>query len=132
MFIVITILGAIIIYNTNKQSKEEKEISYTELVNKIENGNVEKVELTVDSTVAKIKLMNDETEKEVSVPDTEAFIELVQEKIRNGSNLELIQKEPNIFITILRTLLSFLPTLLLIGLIVYMFKMLYCFLYLLE
>ena len=123
MFIVITILGAIIIYNTNKQSKEEKEISYTELVNKIENGNVEKVELTVDSTVAKIKLMNDETEKEVSVPDTEAFIELVQEKIRNGSNLELIQKEPNIFITILRTLLSFLPTLLLIGLIVYMFKM---------
>ena len=123
MFVIAAILGSIIIYNKNVKENKENEVSYTELINKIEENNVEKVELTVDSESAKVKFLNEEKEKKVSVPDTEAFVELVQNKIQNGNNIELIQKEPNAFVTVLKTLLSFLPTLLLITLILYLFKM---------
>ena len=123
VLIIIAILGSIIIYNKNLKENKEAEISYTELINKINENNVEKVELTVDSTAGKVKLINDDKEKQVSIPDTGAFIELVQSQKQNGNNIELIQKEQNVFVTVLKTLLSFLPTLLLIALILYLFKM---------
>ena len=87
------------------------------------HGTVEKIEMTEGSDTAKIKLINEEEEKNVLIPSVDSFIELVQEKVNNGSKIELIQKETNVFVTILRTLLSFLPTIVLVALVLMVFQM---------
>ena len=123
MLILIFILGIIIVYNKNSKANKESELSYTELIQKIQENNIEKVELTEESSEAKVKILNEEEEKKVNIPDLEAFMQLVQDKKQDGNNIELIQKQNSIFIVVLKTLISFLPTILLIVLILYLFKM---------
>ena len=49
---------------TQKPDEENpKEISYTELITKIDENAVEKIEMTVGSTAIKVKLKNEEEEK---------------------------------------------------------------------
>ncbi len=121
--ILISVVLGYILYQQENKINNELEMSYTELITKIEENNVEKVELTVDSTNATVKIKDDEKDKKVSLPDTSAFMELVQIKIQNGNNIELIQKENSIIIRTLKTLISFLPTIILISLILYLVKM---------
>ena len=48
---------------TQKPDEENpKEISYTELITKIDENAVEKIEMTVGSTAIKVKLKNEEEE----------------------------------------------------------------------
>lgn len=110
-------------YAANSGEIDEKEIAYTELIKQINDGNVEKIEMTVGSTTVKVKLKDIEEEKKGIIPSTQAFIELVQQKVEDGNNIELIQNPTNVFVTISSTLFSLLPTLLLIALIVLFFKM---------
>ena len=47
----LTALSIFFIYKNQKDNNaEEKTLTYTELVNEIKNGNVEKIEMTVGST----------------------------------------------------------------------------------
>ena len=107
----------------NKDKVNEKDLAYTELIKEMNEGNVEKVEMSVGSTTVKVKLKDIEEEKSVIIPSTQAFIELVQQKVEDGNNIELIQNPTNIFVTISTTIFSLLPTLLLVALIVMFFKM---------
>ena len=122
ILIIIAAVGIFIYFNKESKNKE-KDFAYTQLITNINEGTVEKIELTEGTDTAKIKLVNEEKEKEVLIPSMDSFIELVQEKVNNGSNIELIQKQRNIFVTILRTLLSFLPTIVLVVLAIMIFKM---------
>ena len=63
IFTVILLISAIVITFAlaNKNEKEDsKELSYTELINKIDENAVEKIEMTVGSTSIKVKLKNQE------------------------------------------------------------------------
>ena len=104
-------------------SKEEKEVAYTKLIKQISDGEIEKIEMTVGSTTAKVKQKNVEEEKEVIVPNTQAFIELIQEKTLEGNEIELIQNPQNIFFKIADTVLGLFPTLILLALFILVFKM---------
>lgn len=53
--------------------------------------------MTVGSTSIKVKVKDDEKEKNSIVPNTEAFITLVQQKVAEGNQIELIQKQKNGF-----------------------------------
>ena len=125
VLVVLMIALAVMIYfvTSNSDEKNEKEISYTELINEINEGNVEKIEMTVGSTTVKVKLKDVEEEKTGIIPSTQAFIELVQQKVEEGNEIELIQNPTNIFVSISTTLFSLLPTLLLVALIILFFKM---------
>ena len=123
LVLVIVLVGAIIFLVTSSNNVDEKEIAYTDLIKEISDGTVEKIEMTVGSTSVKVKLKNIEEEKNAIVPSTQAFIELVQEKVENGNNIELIQKQPNILLRMSDTLFTLLPTLMLVALVVIMFKM---------
>ena len=113
-----------IYFLTNKSANsEEKEIAYTELIKEINEGNIEKIEMTVGSTTAKVKVKNVEEEKTAIIPSTQAFIEFVQQQKLDGNNIELIQNPTNVFVSISSTLFSLLPTLLLVVLIILFFKM---------
>ena len=125
VLVVLIILLAIMTYFifSNKDKENEKELAYTELIKEINDGNIEKIEMTVGSTTVKVKLKDNEEEKTTIIPSTQAFIELVQQKVEDGNNIELIQNPTNVFVTIAGTLFSLLPTILLVALIILFFKM---------
>lgn len=76
---------------------KEDEIAYTDLIKQISDGNVEQITMTVGSTTIKVKLKDQEEIKNVVVPSTQAFTELIQDEAKNGNEFELIQqKEPAI------------------------------------
>lgn len=111
-------------YISNKKNKEEdKDVAYTELIKDISEKEIEKIEMTVGSTSLKVKYKDIEKEKSVIVPSTQAFIELVQEEVKNGSQIELIQKPANKLISVLQTILTFLPTLMIVALFYLVIKM---------
>ena len=114
---------AVLLFINQKNNSKEKEVAYTNLIKEINDGNIEKVEMTVGSTTVKVKNINSDDEKEVIVPNTQAFVELIQEKVENGNNIELIQKQQNIFIRIGKSIVSFLPTILLVVLFMLIWKM---------
>ena len=118
----LAVVSVFLFMNSNKQ-KDNKEFSYTQLLNCINDGSVEKIEMTEGSNIAKIKIVNEEEKKSVLIPSVDSFVELVQNKIDNGAQMEFMPKERNIFVNILRTLLSMFPTFLLLALIIVMFKM---------
>ena len=107
----------------NKDKIKEKELAYTQLIKEIDEGNIEKIEMTVGSTTVKVKLKDSEEEKTTIIPSTQAFIELVQQKVEDGNNIELIQNPTNVLVKMSTTLFSLLPTLLLVALIIMFFKM---------
>ncbi|MBO4816358.1 MAG: ATP-dependent zinc metalloprotease FtsH [Clostridia bacterium] len=75
------------------------------------------------STSIKVKLKNVEEEKHAIVPSTQAFIELVQEQVKEGNTIELIQNPTSVILKISETLLSFMPTIILVILFVAIMKM---------
>ena len=123
IIIVIAVIIGFSLINRNNNKENIKEISYTELITKINENAVEKIEMTVGSTAIKVKLKNEEEEKNAIVPSTQAFIELVQEKVQEGNLIDLKQKKTSIILRISDTLLSLLPTIMIVALFVVLFKM---------
>ena len=116
-------LITILTLNNGADKKENLELAYTDLIKKIDNKEVEKVEMTVGSTTVKVKLKNEEKEKKTIVPSTQAFIELIQEQVKNNNEIELIQKPENALLKISQTLITFLPTIIVLILFILIFKM---------
>ena len=109
---------------TNEDQEDENELAYTELIQEINAGNVEKIEMTVGSTTLKVKLKDVEKEKTTIVPSTQAFTEFIQQKVDEGNDeFELIQKPTNVLVSIGSAFFTLLPTILLVILIVLFFKM---------
>ena len=123
IILAIATVGLTIYMLNSKGENDDKELAYTDLIREITEGSIEKIEMTEGSTSIKVKVKDVEEEKKSIVPNTQAFIELVQNKVAEGNNIELIQKQPNIFIKISENLFSILPTLMLLALIILMFKM---------
>ena len=123
LIIFIVIIAGIAIYYVSKdEEKDNKTLAYTDLIKEISYGNIEKIERTVGSTNVKVKMKGGE-EKRAVVPNTEAFIELVQQKISEGNDFELIQKPKNMITQIPAAILSIFPTLIMLALFVMIFKM---------
>jgi len=113
---------ALVGMNMSKDAKKN-ELAYTDLISQIDNETIESIEMTVGSTTVKVKVKGEEEEKKCIVPSTQAFIELVQEKKRAGSEIQLNQKPTNAFVKISSGLFSLLPTIMLVVLFVLIFKM---------
>ncbi len=121
--LVVIMAGVAIYYMSKNQNKDEKELAYTELIQELANGNVEKIEMTVGSTSVKVKMKNVDEEKKSVLPNTEAFIGLVQQKVAEGNEIELIQKPKSIVTQISSTLFTLLPTIIMVALFIMIFKM---------
>ena len=121
--VMIAIIAIMYFMTASNSNPSERELAYTELIEEVNAGNVESVEMTVGSTTAKVKLKGVEEEKTCIIPSTQAFIELMQQKYEEGNEFELLQKPTNIFVRISSTLFSLLPTILLVVLILLFFKM---------
>ena len=122
VLVIVAVALTIYVVTTNKKD-DNTEIAYTELIREIGDGNVEKVEMTTGSTTVKVKLKDETDERSCIVPNTQAFVELIQSKVEDGNNIELNQKKPNVFVTIFSNLFTLLPTILLVILFVMLFKL---------
>ena len=124
LLIIISVLSAIayFVYNNNNEEKDKLILPYTELIQKINDNTVEKIEMTVGSTTVKVKLKDEEEEKTTIVPSLQAFSEYIQTKTEQGNEMEVIQKEPNVLFKIGDTIFTILPTLFMVSLIM-LFKM---------
>jgi len=120
--ILISIIASIMILKNNK-NEEDKKIAYTELIKYMDEGKIEKIEMTVGSTTAKVKLVDIEEKKQAILPNTQAFIELLQDKIEEGKQIELIQNPQSALVKTGSTLFSMLPTIMLLVMIVLIFKL---------
>ena len=123
IILLIIVIAGIIIYRQNNKEEDENTLAYTDLIKEISYGNVEKVELTTGSRTAKITIRNEEEEKTAIIPDTEAFITLIQTKVAEGNEIELIQKPQSFFAQLPTTLFSILPTIIMVALFIMIFKM---------
>ena len=123
IMITVFLAGIAIYVVTSKQDNDDKTLAYTDLIKEMSYGNIEKIEMTVGSTSVKVKMKNEEEEKKAVVPNTEAFIVLVQQKVSEGNEIELIQKPKSVITQISSTLFTLLPTIIMVALFVMIFKM---------
>lgn len=123
ILVIVLVIGGYFLYQYNQEEQEKTILPYTELIKDINDETVEKVEMTKGSTTIKVKLANEEEEKTTLVPNIQAFTEYVQNKVEQGSSIEVIQKEQNIFVRISDGIFTILPTALMAILIIMIFKM---------
>ncbi len=129
VLVALVLAGAMFAYYTNvKSDNNEKELAFTELITSINEGKIEKIEMTTGSTSVKVTVAGEgeekDREKTVVVPSIQAFMELVQEKVdKDKVEIELIQKPVNPIFKISDALFSLLPTILLVVLMLMIFKM---------
>ena len=124
LLLLLTALIVTTVYLMKSKDKEDKNtLAYTDLIKEISYGNIEKVELTTGSKNAKVKMKNEEEEKKALIPDTEAFITLIQTKVAEGNEIELVQKPQSFFVQLPGMIFSILPTAVMVALFVMIFKM---------
>ena len=125
VILVAAIIGCLIFINKNKADEKEKELPYTELIKEITNKNVEKIEMTVGSTTVKVTLkgMVEGEEKKCIVPNTQVFMELIQEQAIEGNEIELLQNPRSVLSQLPSYFFSLLPTLIMVALFIMLFKM---------
>ena len=80
--------------------REDKKLSYSELIGKIESSEVTEIELSSNGKTAYVKLKGDTLEKEVNIPNMESFMNYITDYLKAG-NIKLNGNSENIFITIL-------------------------------
>ena len=123
VLLLVVIIAGVIIYKQNSNKEDENELPYTDLIKEISYNNVEKVEMTTGSTTVKVKLVNEEEEKTTIVPSTQSFMELIQQKVAEGNEIELVQKPRSVISQIPGYIFSILPTLIMLALLIMIFKM---------
>ena len=124
VLLILIAMTAWYIYKTEtSKDKEKNTLSYTQLINEIVNKNVEKIEMTVGSTTLKVKLKNEEEEKKAIIPNTQVFMELVQQQTLENNEINLEQKSQSILMQIPSYIISFLPTIIMLALFIMILKM---------
>ena len=121
-------LSFAVYYFAIKDSRDEKELAYSELISEVNEDNIEEIEMTAGSSTLTIVLKGEGEEKDRTktslVPNTQAFMEWIQEKIDKGeTTVKLTPKNVNPILRISDTLFSLLPTILLVALMLMIFKM---------
>ena len=119
---VFIVLGMYLVNAKNKGKVNE--LAYTDLIKEINEGKVEEVEMTVGSNTVKTKIKDIEEKKITNVPNTQAFIELIQQqKIDKNNDIKLNQKQQSIIVKTLTSLYGLLPTIMILVLFFLVIKM---------
>ena len=88
-----------------------------------EEGKEEEYNISESNSKKDSKDIAPELQKVAIVPNTQAFVELVQNEVANGNDIELIQKSKSVLSQIPSYIISFLPTAIMLALFIVIFKM---------
>ena len=75
-------------------------LAYSELIAKIEAGEVETIELEADGSAATVKLKNDSVEKTVNIPSVENLMSNLEDTMKTG-NVKVVEKSESAFMIFL-------------------------------
>ena len=101
------IIGVIfIVLLTTIMDNSNSKMNYSELVTKIEAGEVKEIEITSDDTKAYVTLKGETNKKEVNIPSIYSFMTYIEEPLKTGE-ISLKEQNQSIFITILGLLTPF-------------------------
>ena len=84
----------------------DRKLSYSDLVTKIEKNEVESIEINSSGESANIKLKNEDTQKEVNIPNMENFMNTLTEPMKNGQ-VNVTEKSESWLMVILGLLTPF-------------------------
>ncbi len=117
-------IAGMFLMNKSKND-DDKKVTYTQLIKDIKEGKIEKVEMKTGSKSIKVQYKGtDEKDSKTSiVPDIQAFIELVQDRVQEGNDIEFNQKPQSPVVAIMDTFFSLLPTIILIILAIVIIQM---------
>mgnify|MGYP004521428469 FL=1 len=116
------IIGVILIVVISSiMENSSTKMTYSELIENIESGNVSSIQLSAGGNTAKVTLNdNNKIQKQVNIPSIDSFVTYAEQYIKNG-NLSLEEESESIWITILSLITPF--GLLIIFLIFWFFMM---------
>ena len=104
MWLIIGIIFIIVLSSIMENS--DTKLKYSELINKIDEGKVESIEINADGTTATVELTDEKTPKEVNIPSMDQFMSYTEEFIKNGA-FTLEEKSESIFVVLLSLLTPF-------------------------
>jgi len=81
-------------------------LAYSELIAKIEAGEVKEIEISADGTKADVKLKNENLVKQVNIPSIDSLMDSAQESMKAG-NIVVTEKSESLFIVLLGLLTPF-------------------------
>ena len=98
--IILIVLISSIIENTDNK------LAYSDLVAKIEAGDVKEITLSADSKKAEVELKNENFSKEVNIPSIDNLMQTLDESMKAGS-INVNEKSESIWMVILGLLTPF-------------------------
>ena len=104
MWLVIGIIFMVIIVSIIDNS--DTKMSYSDLLMKIESGEVTEMEIASDGKKALVTLKGNNSQKEVNIPNIQSFMDYAQEGLASGS-FQLTEKSQSFAITLLSLLSPF-------------------------
>ncbi len=81
-------------------------LAYSDLVARVESGDVKEIEISSDGTKADVKLKNENLVKQVNIPSVDSLMETLQESMKTGS-VKVSEKSESAFMFILSLLTPF-------------------------
>ena len=101
------IIGVILIILINSIfDSSNNKLAYSELVGKIESGEVKEIVISSDGTTAEVKLKNENLVKQVNIPSMDNLMDTLQESMKNGT-VKVSEKSESLFMVILGLLTPF-------------------------
>ena len=82
MWLIIGVITIVLLSSIMENSNSK--MTYSELVESIEAGEVEEIEISSDETTASVLLKTDKIRKEVNIPSIDSFMSYIEEPLKAG------------------------------------------------
>ena len=94
MWLIILVIFIVVI--TSILDNSNNKLAYSELISKIEAGEVKEIEIASDGTSAEVLLKNDNVKKEVNIPSISSLMDNLQESMKTDS-VKVTEKSQSIW-----------------------------------
>ena len=95
-----TLQNIVLIPEKEIKENTNTKLAYSELISKVEAGQVEKIELEADGYSAAVKLKNDSVVKKVNIPSVDNLMDNVQDSMKSGQ-ITVTEKSESIWTVVL-------------------------------
>ena len=104
MWLIIGIIFIVLL--TSILDNSSSKLAYSDLIEKIESGEVSEIEISADGASAQVKLKSENFEKQVNIPSIDNLMENLQESMSTG-NIKVTRDSESIWVFILSLLTPF-------------------------
>ena len=104
MWLIIGVVFIVVV--TSILDTSSNKLAYSELIGKIQAGEVKEIEIASNGTSAEVLLKNDNTPKEVNIPSIDSLMDNLQESMQTEA-IKVTEKSESIWVIILNLLTPF-------------------------